>query len=253
MASDTPTSASRHAVVTGASSGIGRAIASQLAANGWRLSLGARRTERLEGIDEGALAHSLDVTDEDSVTAFLAAAEAAHGPIDALINNAGLARGVETVAEADGEAWREMVETNVMGLLHVTRRVLPGMRERGRGHILMIGSIAGREPYARGSVYCGTKRAVQAIAQSIRLENHDRGIRVTNIEPGMVETEFSLVRFKGDQEKADHVYDGVQPLQAEDIARCAVFALEQPPHVCIDDMLVKPTAQAAATVVYRGD
>lgn len=244
--------APRHAVITGASSGIGAAIAKQLAAaRGWHLSLGARRVERLEGLAAGAFTGALDVTDEDSVEGFLQGARAAHGPIDALINNAGLARGVERVAAADGEAWREMVETNVMGLMHVTRRVIPEMESRRTGHVLMIGSIAGRQPYANGSVYCATKRAVQAISQSLRLETYDKGIRVTNIEPGMVETEFSVVRFKGDETKADAVYGGMQPLTAEDIANCAVFALNLPPHVNVDDMLVTPQAQGAATAVHR--
>ena len=192
------------------------------------------------------------MTDEASVEAFLAKARDTHGPIDALVNNAGLARGVERVADADGAAWREMVETNVMGLMHVTRRVIPEMESRGTGHIVMIGSIAGRQPYARGSVYCATKRAVQAISQSLRLETYDKGIRVTNVEPGMVETEFSLVRFKGDADKATGVYDGMQPLTADDVARCAVFAMNLPSHVNIDDMLVTPQAQGAATVVHRG-
>lgn len=242
---------SRHIVITGASAGIGAAVAQRLAP-GNRLSLGARRTERLTAGGEGTLRHALDVTDEASVEGFLAAATAANGPIDVLINNAGLARGVEKVAEADGIAWREMIETNVFGTLHMTRRVLPAMIERGQGgDVVMLGSIAGHEAYPGGSVYCGTKRALQSIAKSLRHEVLGTGIRVMSIDPGMVDTEFSVVRFRGDEDKAAKVYEGTRPLVADDVAACVEFALSCPPHVTIEDLLVMPTDQAAATAVHR--
>jgi NADP-dependent 3-hydroxy acid dehydrogenase YdfG len=191
------------------------------------------------------------VTDEPSVDAFLRAAEAAHGPIDVLVNNAGKAKGLAPVAEADPAHWREMVETNVMGVLHVTRRVLPGMLARGRGHIVMLGSIAGHETYEKGSVYCATKRALQAITEALRLETLGRGVRVTSVDPGMVETEFSVVRFDGDAERASRVYAGTRPLTADDVADCIAFAISRPPHVNIDLIVVKPTDQAASGKVHR--
>ncbi|MBK8979254.1 MAG: SDR family NAD(P)-dependent oxidoreductase [Planctomycetes bacterium] len=241
-----------HTVVTGASSGIGAAIARQLSARGHRLSLGARRAERLDALgDPTALRHPLDVTDEASVEAFLAAARAAHGPIDVLVNNAGLARGIETIAGADGIAWREMIETNVLGVLHVTRRVVPEMIERGTGHVVMIGSVAGHETYEGGSVYCGTKRALRSIAEGLRYETLGTGVRVTSVDPGMVETEFSLVRFRGDSAKADAVYRDTRPLTADDVADCVTFALSRPPHVNIDAILVMPTDQASPKRVHR--
>lgn len=241
----------QHILITGASAGIGAAIARNLAGPETRLSLGARRAERLPDVVADAFHHPLDVTDESSVEAFLAAAVEANGPIDVLVNNAGLARGVELVAEADGVAWREMMETNVFGVLHVTRRVLPSMLERSSGHIVMIGSIAGIQTYERGSVYCASKRALSAITEGIRLEVHGSGIRVTSVNPGLVETEFSLVRFKGDEEKAAVPYANTRPLLAEDVADCVAFAVSRPAHVNIDHMLVMPTDQAAATKVFR--
>jgi len=241
---------SRHIVITGASAGIGAATARRLHGTD-RLSLGARRVERLADVVPDAFHHPLDVTDEASVEAFLDAARAAHGPIDALVNNAGLARGVERVADADGRAWREMIETNVFGTLHVTRRVLPEMIDRKQGDILMIGSIAGHEAYPGGSVYCGSKRALQSICKALRHELLGTGIRVMSVDPGMVETEFSIVRFKGDRARADQVYAGTRPLSADDVASCVQFALSCPPHVTIEDLLVMPTDQAAATSVHR--
>ncbi len=194
----------RHVMITGASSGIGAAVARHLAGPDNALSLGARRVGRLPKIvpDAGAFCGQLDVTNEESVSAFIAAAQEHHGPIDVLINNAGLARGAEKVAEATGEAWREMVETNIMGVLHMTRRILPTMLDRRTGHIVMLGSVAGRQTYQGGSVYCATKRALMSITEAIRQETLGSGVRVSSIDPGMVETEFSLVRFRGDAERA---------------------------------------------------
>lgn len=242
---------SRHVLVTGASSGIGAACAAAFAARGDRLSLGARRIDRLGSGLPGAFCHALDVTSPASVAAFLLAAERHHGPIDVLINNAGLARDVEKIADGTGEAWREMIETNLIGLLEVTRRVLPGMIERRSGHVVVIGSIAGHKAYAGGGVYCGTKRALQPICEAIRMETLGTGIRVTSVDPGMVETEFSLVRFRGDDERAAKVYTGVVPLTAHDVAECVLFAVDRPPHVNLDTIVVMPTDQATPQLVHR--
>jgi 3-hydroxy acid dehydrogenase / malonic semialdehyde reductase len=171
--------------------------------------------------------------------------------VDILINNAGLARGLERIAEADGVAWREMMETNVMGVLNMTRRVLPKMLERESGHIVMIGSVAGQEVYERGSVYCASKAALDSITKGIRLEVHGTGLRVTSINPGLVESEFSLVRFRGDAERAAVPYANTRPLQPEDVAECVAFAISRPAHVNIDNMLLLATDQSTATRVHR--
>lgn len=242
---------SRHIMITGASSGIGAACA-DLLANGNRLSLGARRLDRLTERAGPGFCHPLDVTDEESVEGFLTAATEANGPVDVLINNAGLARGIETIAKADGRAWREMIETNVFGVLHMTRRVLPTMLERGCGHIVMIGSIAGHESYEGGSVYCASKHALRSITEALRYETLGSGVRVTSVDPGLVETEFSLVRFRGDREAANKVYAQTRPLCAKDVAECVQFALDRPAHVNLDTILVMPTDQASAKRVHRG-
>lgn len=241
----------KHVVVTGASSGIGAATARRLAADGHRLSLGARRTDRLTGIATGAFTHPLDVTRAESVARFVDAAVAAHGPIDVLVNNAGLARGVERIATATGEAWREMIETNILGVLEVTRRVLPAMVERSTGHVVMVGSLAGYESYEGGSVYCATKRGLRAITEALRYETLGQGIRVTSVDPGMVETEFSVVRFRGDEVRAKKVYAGMRPLSPDDVATCIAFALALPEHVNIDVIRVTPTDQASPGRVAR--
>lgn len=242
----------RHVVVTGASSGIGAACARAFAALGDRLSLGARRLDRLAAAaPAGAFSHELDVTSAASVETFLAAAVAANGPIDVLVNNAGLARGVEPIADATGEAWREMLETNVLGLLEVTRRVLPAMVERRTGHVVVIGSIAAHKAYPGGGVYCGSKRALQSICEAMRIETLGSGVRVTSVDPGLVETEFSVVRFRGDEQRAAKVYAGTRPLTAEDVADCVVFAATRPAHVNIDTILVMPTDQAGPQHVHR--
>lgn len=243
----------RHVVVTGASSGIGAACAQSFAAKGDCLSLGARRTGRLPEVSDGAFCHQLDVTDPASVAAFVQAAVEANGPIDVLVNNAGLARGTEQIAAGTGEAWREMIETNVLGLLEVTRRVLPHMIEHGGGHVVVIGSIAGHKAYVGGGVYCGSKRALQPICEAIRMETLGQNIRVTSVDPGMVDTEFSVVRFRGDEDKAKKVYEGTRPLVAQDVAECVVFAVDRPAHVNLDNILVMPTDQANPYFVHRED
>lgn len=241
----------RHVVITGASSGIGAACARAFEAQGDRLSLGARRHERLREVSTSAFTSPLDVTDKASVAAFLKAAVEKNGPIDVLVNNAGLARGVEKIAEGTGEAWREMIETNVLGLLEVTRLALPQMVARKTGHIVVIGSIAGHKAYVGGGVYCGSKRALQPICEAIRMETLGHNVRVTSVDPGMVETEFSLVRFKGDEKRADAVYAGTRPLSAEDVADCVLFAANRPAHVNIDTIVVMPTDQASPQMVHR--
>ncbi len=215
--------------------------------------MGARRSERLPEVLADALHCELDVTDPASVERFLHAAQAAHGPVDVLINNAGLARGVEKIAEGTGEAWREMIETNVLGLLEVTRRVLPQMIDRRSGHVIVIGSIAGHKAYAGGGVYCASKRALQPICEAMRIETLGTGVRVTSVDPGLVETEFSIVRFRGDQDRAAKVYAGTRPLTAMDVAECVVFAANRPPHVNLDAIVVMPTDQASPHHVHRNE
>jgi NADP-dependent 3-hydroxy acid dehydrogenase YdfG len=239
----------RVAVVTGASSGIGAATAVALHKAGFALILGARRMERLREIGDplGARYMTLDVTDPHSVKAFCA--EVAEVAI--LVNNAGGALGLDKVAEAKDDDWEQMYDTNVLGLMRMTRELLPKLEASGAGHIVNIGSIAGREPYPGGAGYNAAKFAVRAITQVLRLELVGKPIRITEVAPGMVETEFSEVRFKGDAERAAKVYAGLQPLVAEDVADCIQWAVTRPPHVNIDEIVVKPLAQASATVAAR--
>ena len=237
------------AVVTGASSGIGAAAVRGLAAAGFQVVCGARRADRLRSVAEaaGARAIPLDVTDSASVEAFAAAVPECH----LLVNNAGGALGLEPLAQADEAHWRGMWESNVLGLMRMTRALLPRLESSGRGHVVNIGSIAGFETYAGGAGYTAAKHAVRAVTQTLRLELNGKRVRVTEIDPGMVETEFSLVRL-GDEEKAKRVYEGMTPLTAEDIADCIVWAATRPWHVNIDEIVVRPLAQARAGVVARG-
>jgi NADP-dependent 3-hydroxy acid dehydrogenase YdfG len=246
--------AERIAVVTGASSGIGAATARQLARAGFHVVAGARRSDRLEPLAEevGATTLALDVTDPASVDAFTAAVADRHGHADLLVNNAGAALGLDPVADGHDQDWQTMLDTNVVGLLRVTRGFLPLLRAAPHAHIVNLGSIAGFEVYPGGAGYAASKHAVRAITQTLRLELNGEPIRITEIAPGMVETEFSLTRFHGDQSRADQVYAGVQPLTADDIADCVVWAVTRPPHVDIDLMVVRPVAQAAAHLVARG-
>jgi NADP-dependent 3-hydroxy acid dehydrogenase YdfG len=239
----------RVAVVTGASSGIGAATAVRLAKEGFELVLGARRKEKLKEVAAqcGGRALSLDVTDDDSVMQFAAAIDRA----DVLVNNAGLASGLETVAEIDLNRVRNMWETNVAGLVRVTQAFLDKLEASGAGHIVNIGSIAGFEVYPGGAGYTASKHAVRAISRTLRLELLGKPIRVTEVAPGLVETEFSLVRFDGDREKAAQPYKGLTPLTGEDIADCIAWAVTRPPHVNIDEIVVRPLAQASATDFAR--
>jgi NADP-dependent 3-hydroxy acid dehydrogenase YdfG len=244
----------RIAVITGASSGIGAASALRLARAGFHVVAGARRTDRLQALAEevGATTLALDVTDPASVEAFAAAVGDRHGHADLLVNNAGTGVGLDPVADARDEDWQATVDINVVGLLRVTRSFLPLLRAAPHAHIVNLGSIAGFEVYPGGAGYTASKHAVRAITDTLRLELNGEPIRITEIAPGMVETEFSLTRFAGDRSRAEAVYAGVQPLTADDIADCIVWAVTRPPHVDIDVMVVRPVAQAAAYQVARG-
>jgi serine 3-dehydrogenase len=246
-------------LVTGASAGIGAACARAFAGAGARLLLAARRAERLEALAaELRDAHGtesrlleLDVRDAEAVAAVLGGLPAEWAEVDVLVNNAGLGRGLEKAHEGSPADWDEMVDTNVKGLLYVTRAVLPGMVARGRGHVVNIGSVAGHEVYPGGAVYCATKHAVGAITKGLRMDLLGTGVRVSTVDPGMVETEFSVVRFHGDRERADRVYAGMTPLVADDIADAVLWCATRPPHVNIDEIILKPTDQASATLVSR--
>ncbi|MEW6367657.1 MAG: SDR family NAD(P)-dependent oxidoreductase [Acidobacteriota bacterium] len=241
--------------ITGASSGIGEACARAFAADGARLLLAARRLGRLDLLasELAVPTHSisLDVRDRAVVEAAMSELPDEWSAIEILVNSAGLSRGMDKLQEADVHDWEEMIDTNVKGLLYVSRAVIPGMVARGRGHVINLGSVAGFEVYPGGNVYCASKAAVRSISQGLRMDLLGTSIRVTNIEPGMVETEFSLVRFHGDRDRAARVYQGIQPLTAADIAEIAVFCAGRPPHVDIAEVVVMPTAQASATQVYR--
>ncbi len=240
------------AVVTGASSGIGAATVVALSRLGYRIAAGARRLERVRRVvGSSGLASQLDVTNLESIDAFVADVKKKFGRIDVLVNNAGLARGLTPVAEGRDEDWIEMWEVNVLGLLRMTRACLPLLRKARHGHVVNLGSIAGFETYKGGAGYTASKHAVHAISRTLRLELNGEPIRVTEIEPGMVETEFSVVRFHGDRDAAKAVYKGVKPLVAADIADCIVFAVTRPPHVDIDEIVVRPIAQAATWLVAR--
>lgn len=246
-------------LITGASAGIGEACARAFAEAGARLILTARRRERLEALAaELARAHgtethllALDVRDREAMLATLGALPAEWAAIDVLLNNAGLARGTEKVHAGDPAEWDEVVQTNVNGLLYATRAVTPGMVERGRGHVINLGSVAGHEVYPGGAVYCATKHAVGAITKGLRMDLLGTGVRVSTVDPGMVETEFSVVRFRGDQARADSVYRDMTPLTPADIADTVLWVATRPPHVNIDEVIIKPTDQASATQVHR--
>jgi NADP-dependent 3-hydroxy acid dehydrogenase YdfG len=238
------------AVVTGASSGIGEATAQALARAGYQVWLGARRLDRLREIAEplGATALPLDVTDAQSVAAFV---QQLPPVLHLLVNNAGGALGLDRIEDAGDDSWRTMWETNVLGTMRMTRALLPALRESGDGHIVNIGSIAGFETYVGGAGYTGAKHAERALTRTLRLELLGQPIRVTDVAPGLVETEFSLVRFAGDAERANAVYRGLQPLAPADVADCVVWAATRPSHVNIDEIVVRPRDQASATAVFR--
>lgn len=241
--------------VTGASSGIGEATAKLFAQAGARMIVAARRVDRLKkwASEFSNPFHiiELDVRSRSAVEAAIKAIPQPFKQIDVLVNNAGLARGLEKAQEADVDAWDEMIDTNVKGLLYVTRSVIPGMISRGTGHIINIGSIAGHEVYQSGSVYCGSKFAVDAITRGIRMDLVGTGVRVSTVDPGLVETEFSIVRFRGDSDRATKVYQGLTPLKGADIAETVFWVASRRPHVQIAEVIILPSDQASCTIVNR--
>jgi 3-hydroxy acid dehydrogenase / malonic semialdehyde reductase len=246
-------------LITGATSGFGQACARLMAEQGWRVIITGRRQERLSALCQelekahGPCAHMLcfDVRRQTQVAHAIATLPKEWTEIDVLVNNAGLAAGLDPLQQAALDDWERMIDTNVKGLLYVTRTVVPHMIRRGRGHVVNIGSTAGKEVYPGGNVYCATKHAVDALTKALRLDLLPHGIRVSQIAPGMSRTEFSLVRFGGDTSRAESVYQGMQPLLPEDIAELVRYVVSLPPHVCVNDMVVTPTAQANSTHVVR--
>lgn len=247
----------RTALITGATSGIGEATARVLANNDFNLILCGRRKERLEELRRELSDHteihtlSFDVRDRKDVESALASLDSKWKVIDVLVNNAGNAHGLDPIQSGNVDDWDAMMDINVKGLLYVSRTILPGMVERKRGHVINIGSIAGQEVYPNGAVYCGSKFAVDAISKGMRLDMNKAGIKVTTISPGLVDTEFSLVRFKGDAARANSVYEGIEALKGEDIAEVIRYVLQLPDHVVLSDITVLPRAQASATIVNR--
>jgi len=250
---------SKIALITGATAGIGKATAELLVKNGYRVIITGRRKQILnEFADKLLLQHNgsvlalnFDIRSKVEVDAAIDGLPEEWKAIDVLINNAGLAAGLAPIQTGDNQDWEQMIDTNIKGLLYISKAVSQGMIERNSGHIINIGSIAGREVYPNGNVYCATKHAVDALTKAMRVDMLEYGIKVTQIAPGAVETEFSLVRFKGDEEKASAVYDGYQPLSSQDISECIEFVLSRPEHVNINDMLIMPKAQASAHALYR--
>ncbi len=250
---------SKIALITGATAGFGEAIAFEFAKNGYRLIITGRREERLKKVKTRIekmhsckiLCLNFDVRDLRQTKKALSSIPSEWQKIDVLVNNAGLASGISPIQEGDFEDWDKMIDTNVKGLLYVTRLIAPMMVKRRSGHIINIASIAGKEVYANGNVYCATKFAVNALTKAMRIDMLPYGIRVTGICPGMAETEFSIVRFHGDKEKAKAVYNGFQPLTAADIADAVYYAVSRPPHVNISEIVIMPSAQANAGTVLR--
>jgi 3-hydroxy acid dehydrogenase/malonic semialdehyde reductase len=246
-------------LVTGASSGFGRAISEAFAAAGSRIILCARRGERLETLaaelhaahHTESLVVQLDVRDRAAVASTIESLPEPWRAIDVLVNNAGLASGLHTIQEGEIDDWEEMLDTNVKGLLYITRAVLPGMVARSHGHVINIGSVAGRWVYPKGNVYCASKFAVRALTEGMRMDVHGTGIRVTTVDPGLAETEFSLVRFHGDAARASQTYTGMTPLAATDVADAVLWAATRPAHVNVQEIVLYPTEQAHPTMVHR--
>jgi NADP-dependent 3-hydroxy acid dehydrogenase YdfG len=249
----------RIALITGATSGIGEATARVFATQGWDIIITGRRAARLKELkveleaDHGVevLALSFDIRDRHQIEASLGSLPEKLRVIDILVNNAGLAAGLEHIDEGNSVDWEAMIDTNIKGLLYTTRLISRVMIEAGRGHIVNIGSIAGRQVYENGAVYCASKHAVNALSQGMRIDLVRHGVRVTEVRPGMVETEFSEVRFHGDTTRAAAVYEGVEPLTAEDLADAVLWAVTRPPHVNIDEIALTPQQQANAYYTYR--
>lgn len=247
------------ALISGATAGIGKATAKLLAENGYNLIITGRRNERLTELKHQIEAETLvevltlnfDIRNNSEVCAAIDSLPEKFKKIDILVNNAGLAAGLGAIQDGDIADWEQMIDTNVKGLLYLTKKVAPLMVERKSGHIINIGSIAGKEVYANGNVYCATKHAVDALTKAMRIDLLPHGIKVSQIAPGMIDTEFSTVRFHGDKQKADKVYEGLTPLYAQDIADIVLYMISRPAHVCINDIIVTPLAQASATNVVR--
>lgn len=249
------------ALVTGASSGIGRATALLLAANNYDIIITGRRKENLAEVEKEirtkteaeVLSLTFDIRDQEVVKKTCAGLSGKWESIDVLVNNAGLAVGISHIHEGVVDDWDRMIDTNIKGLLYITREITPGMVSKGAGHIINIGSIAGKEAYENGNVYNATKYAVDGLTMGMRIDLTEYGVKVTAINPGAVETEFSMVRFKGDQEKAESVYAGYEPLLAEDIAEAILFTVTRPPHVNIDDMLIMASSQARSRKIVKNN
>lgn len=247
------------AIVTGATAGIGRAVSHKLAQLSYRLIITGRRMELLDGLmkelesrfNAEVLPLQFDIRESGEVDKAIGSLTGEWNEVDLLVNNAGLAAGLDFFHEGSVADWDQMIDTNIKGLLYISRLVTPGMVKRKTGHVINIGSIAGKEVYEKGNVYCATKFAVDALTKGMRIDLLEHNIKVTSIDPGMVETEFSMVRFKGDRQKAKNVYQGLEPLHAEDIADAVEFVVTRPPHVNINDMLIMPTAQAGAWKTHR--
>lgn len=248
------------ALITGATSGIGRAVAKKLAQNGYNIIITGRRNNLLEALKNEinkevpgieVLTLNFDVRKQKEVSEAINGLPEKWSKIDVLVNNAGLAAGLDPIHEGSLDDWEQMIDTNVKGLLYITRCVTPSMVKNKSGHIINLGSIAGKEVYENGNVYCATKHAVDALTKGMRIDLLPYNIKVTSIDPGMVETEFSMVRFKGDKKRSDKVYEGLTPLGAEDIADAILFVVTRPPHVNINDMIIMPTAQANSVKTFR--
>ncbi len=246
------------ALVTGATSGIGEACARKLAVMGYNMIITGRRADRLDALAQelsvmgvGVITLEFDVRDREAAATAIKSLPPEWQEIDVLVNNAGGAWGLEPEYEGNYEDWDTMIDTNIKGLLTMTRLIVPGMVERDRGHVVNIGSVAGDAAYAGGNVYCATKSAVKALSDGLRIDVAHTSVRVTNIKPGLVETNFSVVRFHGDKERADNVYKGIQPLTGEDIAECVAFAVNAPAHVQVAELLVLATHQASGSVIHR--
>ncbi|MEK7775030.1 MAG: SDR family NAD(P)-dependent oxidoreductase [Candidatus Zixiibacteriota bacterium] len=241
--------------ITGASSGIGAACAKEFSSAGAKVILVARRSEKLAALvkELSGPAHiiELDIRNRATVQKAIESLAPSWKEIDILLNNAGLGRGLDKLHEGNIDGWDEMIDTNIKGLLYVSRAIIPGMVSRGNGHIINIGSIAGHEVYPAGNVYCATKHAVDAITKGMRLDLVDTPLRVSTIDPGLVQTDFSVVRFYGDKERADKAYVGYEPLRGKDIAETAVWIASRPPHVQIAEVVIFPTAQASAMVTHK--
>lgn len=249
------------ALITGATSGIGACTAKKMAGEGYNLILTGRREKRLTELKKEINEYhpvsiqtlSFDIQSKEETDQAIDQLSESWKNIDLLINNAGLAAGLDPIQDGNIDDWEQMIDTNIKGLLYITKKIVPFMIKKQQGHIINIGSIAGKEVYAKGNVYCATKHAVEALTKAMRIDLLADHIKVTSIAPGNVETEFSKVRFKGDEEKARQVYDGYTPLYAEDIADCIAFAASRPAHVNINDMLVMSTAQANTSHLLRNE